>query len=287
MAGIDAEEMIDALKLRVNEEWLGSNQRIARFLTFVNRFHNYSAFNRLMILAQKPDATLVGGFKTWQSVGRRPEKGTGLKVFRPYMKRFPKRDDHGNTLKDADGEDIMVTYVSGYGVAASTFDVSDTEGDDLPRASAASVEDPEATAEFLQAMVTLAERTPELTFERRDVLETKIKGDLIFLRSDLNDLEAGLEMAYVLALRSLDLLPGAQDKLIPVEQRWVARASTFTTAARFGFDMMEYTAENLQERPQSDVDLDRLLTWAAKLSDTMAAQEAGAPQSWLASWSGL
>ena len=286
MARIDADEMINGLKTKVNEEWQGDNQRIAAYLTFVNRFHEYSAFNRLMILAQKPDATLVGSFTTWKGLDRKPEKGTGLKVFRPFMSKFPKRDANGNEITDANGETVMVNYVKGYSIASSTFDVSDTEGAELPRLGCANIENPEATAMFLATMERLASEA-NINLSYSDIVETARRprvdeGSDLVMRNDLNDLERGLEIAYGLAFGHM--ANAKADKLSAESQRWIARASTYATAARFGFDIQEYTAEKLISAPELEDTLDYLLSRAATVSSLIEGKEAGALDSWLDAW---
>src|SRR5918996_439251 len=45
------------------------------------RFHQYSFLNTLLIHAQRPDATLVAGYRVWQSLGRQVHKGQrGIRI---------------------------------------------------------------------------------------------------------------------------------------------------------------------------------------------------------------
>lgn len=53
-----------------------------RFLDFSRSFHRYSINNLLLILAQNPQATHVGGYRTMQSAGRQVTKGQrGIRIF--------------------------------------------------------------------------------------------------------------------------------------------------------------------------------------------------------------
>jgi len=62
-------------QLRQSEAW-------TRFLDFAQAFHRYSINNLLLILSQRPDATRVAGYRTWQSVGRQVTKGQrGIRIF--------------------------------------------------------------------------------------------------------------------------------------------------------------------------------------------------------------
>ena len=45
------------------------------YLVAMRKFHNYSASNVMLILAQRPDASRVAGFHTWRSLGRHVRKG--------------------------------------------------------------------------------------------------------------------------------------------------------------------------------------------------------------------
>lgn len=49
-------------------EELRSSEAWTRFLTFAQAFHRYSINNLLLILAQKPEATHVAGYRTWQKL---------------------------------------------------------------------------------------------------------------------------------------------------------------------------------------------------------------------------
>ena len=52
-----------------------------RMLTVAARFPNYSTGNVMLILAQRPDATRVAGMKTWNSLGRKVNRGEhGIRI---------------------------------------------------------------------------------------------------------------------------------------------------------------------------------------------------------------
>src|SRR5919206_5114189 len=84
---------------------------------------SYSPNNVLLILSQRPDATRVAGYTTWQSLGRQVKKGEkAIYIFapRPYCV----------TTEDEQGEEQTregLTFRS-----VPIFDISQTEGDPLP-----------------------------------------------------------------------------------------------------------------------------------------------------------
>jgi hypothetical protein len=95
-------------------EWLA-------WLETARKFHRYSFNNTLLILAQRPEATQVAGFRTWQGLGRYVCKGeTSIGIFAP--RTFTETDE-------VTGE--KVRRIGGYRVV-SVFDVSQTDGDPLP-----------------------------------------------------------------------------------------------------------------------------------------------------------
>lgn len=54
--------------LTSTEEWM-------RFLATATKFHNYSFGNIMLIMAQRPAATAVAGYKSWKDKGRQVRKG--------------------------------------------------------------------------------------------------------------------------------------------------------------------------------------------------------------------
>lgn len=100
----------------------GKSESLKRYLTVMGRFHRYSWNNCFMIALQKPDATFVAGFHRWLQLGRYVRKGeTGIAIFAPLAYR--KRDE----ASPSDGE----IEVRGF-KAVHVFDVSQTEGEELP-----------------------------------------------------------------------------------------------------------------------------------------------------------
>src|SRR5215207_4464348 len=58
------------------------------WLRVAARFHSYSFSNTMLILAQRPDATQVAGYRAWQSLGRQVDKGErGIQILAPVTRR--------------------------------------------------------------------------------------------------------------------------------------------------------------------------------------------------------
>lgn len=64
----DRKEQVQELtkKLEDGITALFESDRYLEYLTIMARFHHYSYRNTLLILLQRPDATLVAGFHAWK-----------------------------------------------------------------------------------------------------------------------------------------------------------------------------------------------------------------------------
>jgi len=67
----------------------GKSERLEHYLAFTARFHQYSTNNQMLIQMQRPDATHVAGYKTWEAMGYHVAKGAkGIRILapRPYKR---------------------------------------------------------------------------------------------------------------------------------------------------------------------------------------------------------
>jgi antirestriction protein ArdC len=95
-----------------------------RMLKVASKFHRYSFNNHLMIFLQRPDATVVAGFNKWKSLGRFVKKGEkGIAIFAPCK--------YKTAVEDEDGNEQTFQQLRGFRVV-HVFDISQTEGEDLP-----------------------------------------------------------------------------------------------------------------------------------------------------------
>jgi hypothetical protein len=53
----------------------GQSETLTIYLKAIGRFHRYSLHNVLLIASQKPHASYVAGFRTWNQLGRFVQKG--------------------------------------------------------------------------------------------------------------------------------------------------------------------------------------------------------------------
>ena len=130
-------EITDKLEQGVSDVFSSDNYK--QFLDTMAKFPRYSVNNNILIMMQKPDAQMCQSFTGWKEMGRFVKKGEkGIKILAPapytIQREQTKLDDRGNPMLDKDGELIMESVeikVNAFKVV-STFDVSQTEGKELP-----------------------------------------------------------------------------------------------------------------------------------------------------------
>ncbi|EHO15818.1 hypothetical protein HMPREF9623_01729 [Stomatobaculum longum] len=118
---------------------LFNSEKYQTFLNTMAKFPQYSYNNNLLIMLQKPDATLCQSYTGWKKMGRfvkRGEKGIRILAPTPFKidREQNKLDEKGQAILDKDGEPVKETVqidMTGFKMV-STFDLSQTEGEPLP-----------------------------------------------------------------------------------------------------------------------------------------------------------
>lgn len=95
-----------------------------RYLAAQAVFHHYSARNVFLILFQRPEATRVAGYTTWQKLGRQVRRGeTGITIFAPAPFK--------QTTTDATTGEVTEELIPRF-KTATVFDIAQTVGEPLP-----------------------------------------------------------------------------------------------------------------------------------------------------------
>ncbi len=69
-----------------------------RYLDFQARFHDYVWHNCMLIMSQRPNASRVAGYRTWQKLGRQVCKGErGIMIFAPRTFKREVERENGET----------------------------------------------------------------------------------------------------------------------------------------------------------------------------------------------
>ena len=102
----------------------GKSDRLQQYLDVMARFPRYSFNNCLLVALQFPQASLIQGFHAWKKLGRSVKKGEkGIGIIAPMIGK--KKGEDGNA--DDGGEKAIFGFK-----VVHVFDVSQTEGDELP-----------------------------------------------------------------------------------------------------------------------------------------------------------
>jgi len=100
------------------------SEAFKRYLAAQAVFHRYSARNVFLILYQRPEATRVAGYTTWQKLGRQVRRGeTGITIFAPAPFK--------QTTTDATTGEVTEELIPRF-KTATVFDYSQTIGEPLP-----------------------------------------------------------------------------------------------------------------------------------------------------------
>lgn len=123
---------------------LFTSEKYKSYLNIMSKFHGYSLNNTLLIASQNPHASLVAGFKAWEkNFDRHVKKGEkSIKILAPcpYTRKVlheKVNPDTGEIILDKSGNpvkeerEIKLTTFR----VVSVFDVSQTEGKELPSIS--------------------------------------------------------------------------------------------------------------------------------------------------------
>jgi len=233
MKSKEALELVDAgIKTLTDELAKGKSDNLKRFLSVAANFHNYSLNNWCLIFSQKPEATRVAGYKTWQKMGRQVQAGSkGIKILAP--RRGKRKDAEGNPT------DKEFLYFS----TATVFDVSDTEGEDLP--SVFRVEgDP---GEHLPALEALADELGIEVSDKEHLGGAKglSYGGRIEMLAGLPAAERFTTLAHELGH---ELLHKQSDRetLSKAQKETEAEAVAFVVGQAIGIDSLGQTADYVQ-----------------------------------------
>lgn len=222
-------------------ERLMETDQFKQYLEFSAKFHRFSTNNQLLIWMQKPDATQVMGYGNregttgWKSLGRQVQAGEqAIKIFAPMIK------------KDVDlstGE--IVENIRGFRLV-NVFDVSSTEGEDLPEPVIA------------RELEGSSERGRKLYGWTRDHLANH--GVPVF-RTDHPTLDRGAKGVYLPHDRKIYIKPGMSEDMSAKtltheaahftadhkgfqdrsDVETVAEGAAFVTATHFGLDTADYS----------------------------------------------
>jgi antirestriction protein ArdC len=212
----------------------GRSDTLVRFLETMARFHNYSFGNCMLIAFARPDATYVAGFHRWRELGRFVKKGEkGIMILAPMVKHRKAEPDD-----ESDDESPVIGFRAVY-----VFDVSQTEGEELPEFSHASG-DPGETLAKLESLVR--SRGIELEYEEHlGGADGLSRGGKIVLRDGLPPAEQFSVLAHEFAHELLHRTERRKETTRKVREL-EAEAVAFVVSKAVGLEALGRSADYIQ-----------------------------------------
>ncbi len=213
----------------------GESNQLKAYLATLARFHRYSVGNVLLIAMQRPGATRVAGFRTWQKLGRQVKQGEkGIRIYAPIVWR---KKDNKQGSEEGDDAEELVRFRS-----VCVFDVAQTDGKPLPEFAQARGEPGEYTGRLVQFA---AEQGIEVEFS--DALGSAhglSAGGKIVVRKGLSSAEEFSVLAHELAH---ELLHRDEDELLSRTVRETeAEAVAFVVCQAVGLEATNAAADYIQ-----------------------------------------
>ena len=249
VASKDTKALAEHLKEGM-KNYLDSDQ-FKSFLDTMSKFHNYSLNNIHLLKMQYPNVTRVASFNKWKTdFERTVKKGSkALKIWVPYQvkTKIPENQKELNfspSEKEMEQKEITVTRFK----LGNVFDVSQTEGKELPKAIhelTGSVKDYEdlyraakAVSMDNQVSISFEEIKRENTrgyyspSENRIVISKKLKGEEHILKTIFH------EMAHADLHKGTNAQYGDDQYR---KQELQAESVAYVVASHFGFDTSSYS----------------------------------------------
>lgn len=278
----DSTEHVKTLR-GVVENWKEDPQLVADYLKWTSNFTDYTPFNRLMIFVQDPTATRVAAAGKWRSLGRSIIKGEKhrIRVFRSWSKNWTEEDENGEEIRRG---------VFGYNSKA-VFDISQTEGDELPEVVVA----PKIEAEGIARLNRIAELVSQI---EKFTFSTKLMDPSVgWINASV---EGGTEnwvvnSAHPESRQAVTRINAVSNHLYSTyindeqftnsEVNWIAGAATWMVSNRNGIDIDQFTGELLDfSRTVGEAQISVLISQAERLGNLIEALEEGVPIEWATAW---
>ncbi|MBR4608235.1 MAG: hypothetical protein IKO41_18665 [Lachnospiraceae bacterium] len=242
-------EITEKLEKGVKDVFTSDGYR--KWLSFCAKLPRYSVNNQILIMLQRPDATLCQSFNAWKRVNRYVKKGEkAIKILAPAPFKIKRERDvcceDGEPAYDLDGEPVKETVevtINAFKPVA-TFDVSQTEGEPLPDLGVAEltggVEDYARFFESIRAAVPVP-----VSFEK---IENGAKGfyhlteNHIVLAegmSEAQNVKTLLHEAAHQALHSVEAIAG--EKKSKEQKEVEAESVAYVVCQHFGVETSSYS----------------------------------------------
>ena len=243
-------------KLEAGIRDLFDSENYKNWLRTMSRFHSYSVNNTILIHLQKPDATLVASYLSWQrNFGRQVNKGEqAIRILAPapYKKKIETdRLDPatGRVVLDSDGtavKEVREILVPNYKVV-NVFDVSQTEGKELPTIG---VDELDGSVKDYASLIEALKKTCPVPIGFENI-RSGAKGyfhtveNRIAIQEGMSEVQTVKTLIHEMAHQKLHSLhPGEgepEEKLTRSRKEVEAESVAFIVSYHYGIDTSDYS----------------------------------------------
>lgn len=251
VAGKDMNSILKSLETGVENIFTGD--KYAQYLQTMSKFHRYSFNNTLLIAMQRPDATLVTGYRNWQTMGRQVKKGEkGITILAPApIKRKREQeilDQNNKPLLDGNGKPKTeeVEVIIPRFKPTTVFDISQTDGEPIETLDPEELT--EAVADYDLFMKAITEISPVPI--RFDEIEGEAKGyyhsvekEIVIQKgmSDSQTIKTAIHETGHARLHDKDLMAEQGIEKDRLTKEVEAESVAYCVCSAFGVDTSEYS----------------------------------------------
>ena len=247
------QELTDKLEQGLQDLFNSDSYR--NYLATMSKFHNYSFNNTLLIAMQKPDATLVAGYKAWQkNFERHVNKGEkAIRILAPAPYKIKEERDKidpvtQELLLDKDGnpqkEEVEITIPAFR--AVSVFDVAQTDGKPIPELAAkellSDVEEYQDMIRAVEAISPVPIELEEIAGDSKGYYDREAKR--IAVQENMSESQTLKTMIHEVAHSKLHSKEVEQDEQMQKDRNTKeveAESIAYTVCQHFGVDTSDYS----------------------------------------------
>ena len=247
------QEITEKLEQGIKE--LFESEKYKTYLNTMSKFHNYSFNNTMLIAMQKPDATLVAGYKAWQkNFERHVNKGEkAIRILAPAPYKIKEERDKidpvtQELLLDKDGnpqkEEVEITIPAFR--AVSVFDLSQTDGKPIPELTAKELlSDVEGYQDMIRAVEAISPvpiELEEIAGDSKGYYDREAKR--IAVQENMSESQTLKTMIHEVAHSKLHSKEVEQDEQMKKDRNTKeveAESIAYTVCQHFGVDTSDYS----------------------------------------------
>ena len=232
----DIKEITEQLEKGVKEVF--ESEKYKAYLEFMGKFYDYSFNNIMLILMQNPNASLVAGYKAWQTKFKRQvKKGEkGITIIAPCPHKYKKEveDDNGNLVM---AEFNYTTYR-----ACTVFDISQTDGEAVPTLTSeltGTVIDFTETVEKLQKLSPVPVEFEEIEGQKYGYFSPA--NQKIAVKAGISEVHTVKTLVHEIAHAKLHDKGGEEEEATRRTQEVQAESVAYTVCHWLGLDTSDYS----------------------------------------------